>query len=373
MDLPEIRTIVAIYLSKSDLCMAIRVCKSWQASFGPELYSAIDLSSRTEKKPHKEAVINNAGFIRKLCLGVINDVAEIDYLHTDKELRFPGVTKLFMEVGSLVSAECQFEILRKCPQLKDLRWSCFRHNSYRASDICGLFKTSCPFVESLNLSGISMADEHISQILDHCYRVTHLTFPWCKFGELAFRSLTRHFGYLKVASLRKSGITSKMTQGILAHCPTLTKICGAALDARDIIDGMEDHSGGWICTRLETLNLFICGLGGKPLEWHRKVFQQLSRMHKLGFIINTSEKSAPRETLEFRVEAGLDLLSSLKEMKVLSIRGSQQQMREQDVRWMLKEWPDLDMVCGTMNGHRKTRQALHKILIEQGVQVYLDS
>ncbi|KAF9348115.1 hypothetical protein BGX26_000440 [Mortierella sp. AD094] len=41
LDLPELRALLAIYLDKSQLAAASAVCKSWNDSFTPVLYSKI--------------------------------------------------------------------------------------------------------------------------------------------------------------------------------------------------------------------------------------------------------------------------------------------------------------------------------------------
>ncbi|KAG0245160.1 hypothetical protein B0O80DRAFT_531471 [Mortierella sp. GBAus27b] len=381
MDLPEIRASVASYLSKSDLCVALRVCKSWQTSFVPVLYSDIDLSSTNNKKPGKDAVIRNAGFIQEIYLGPIRSNIEVAYLYADEGPLFPAVTKLYMGTGSHYPVFVhQVLIIRKCPQLKILEWDYSGRISKRVSDVFDVFKTSCPFVESLNIRGIMMTDGDVSQILDSCHRITNTSFVQCAFGEMAFRSLTRHFTSLQDVTLTYSGMTSKMTQAILSNCPSLVGIYGVILDVKDIIDGIEDHSGGWSCTDLEKLNVYICGLKGKPLEWHHKVFQQISRMQKLKEIglngaglltitLDESHKSEPCDGLAFRVEAGLDLLSSLKEMEKLTINGTGQLLEEQDVRWMAREWPSLAMVSGKMKDNSEAHQVLLEILNENRIQV----
>ncbi|KAG0245161.1 hypothetical protein B0O80DRAFT_136208 [Mortierella sp. GBAus27b] len=367
MELPEIRAVVASFLSEPDLCAAARVCKSWQTSFAPVLYSAVDLSSKDIRKPGKDGVVRYARFIQELILGKVYYKSDFQYLFTDKRLLFPAMTTLYMSFGSqFPEFEDQVEIIRKCPQLKSLRWIYAGKSSSQVSDVCNLFKTSCPFVESLNIRGITFADGDASQILDGCHRITHFTLHHCTFGKSAFRSLARHFTYLQDLTLYKcGGVPSKMTQAILTHCPNLTRISGGSLNAQDIIDGMEDHSGGWICTNLERIDIYIYGFGDKPLEWHRKVFQQLSRMQKLNTI--GLYGTGQHDGLAFRVEAGLNLLSNLKGMKHLTIPKSEHQLEEQDVRWMIKEWPNIDTVEGEMNDHRETQQLLFKILNENGV------
>ncbi|KAG0245159.1 hypothetical protein BGX31_007738 [Mortierella sp. GBA43] len=381
MELPEIRAAVASFLTKPDLCVAARVCKSWQASFAPVLYSTVDLSSKNKKNPSKDAIIRSAAFIQEIYMGTIYDTTEVEYLYADEGPLFPTVTKLYMGAGSLFPVfEDQIEIIRKCPQLKSLHWNYNGRNSYQVSAVCDLFKTSCPLVESLNISGIVMADGDVSQILDNCHRITHIAFNSWAFGEMAFRSLARHFTWLQDITLTFSGMTSKMTQTILSNCPKLVSIYGAILDAKDIIDGIENHSGGWSCTSLKKLNVFICGLKEKPLEWHRKVFQQISRIQKLkeiglsgvglvSIMMSRTRESGRFDGLAFRVEAGLDLLSSLKEMEKLTINGTGQLLEEQDVRWMAREWPSLAMVSGKMKDNSEAHQVLLEILNENRIQV----
>jgi hypothetical protein len=67
MDLPEIRENVGRHLQKSDLAAAARVCKSWNASFIPFLYSTIRWKFK-HRKGLKEGIIANVSHIRHLDL-----------------------------------------------------------------------------------------------------------------------------------------------------------------------------------------------------------------------------------------------------------------------------------------------------------------
>lgn len=66
MDLPEIRAAVGCFLSDSDLTAAALVCKSWNNSFHPILYSAIQWGYHSQ--PTVDVVIANADYIRHLDL-----------------------------------------------------------------------------------------------------------------------------------------------------------------------------------------------------------------------------------------------------------------------------------------------------------------
>lgn len=73
----------------------------------------------------------------------------------------------------------------------------------------------------------------------------------------------------------------------------------------------------------------------------------------------------PRNELDLRLEAGLDVLSSLKRLEIFDFRGLWQQMEEQDVRWMAEALPNLTVVKGDLHHSYEREVALSLILNEK--------
>lgn len=392
MDLPELRAIVATFLSTPNLVVAALVCKSWNASFTPVLYSVLTWSYHA-KNPSKEGIMANAKLIRELYISAGINMVRADFWYANKQLRFPAVRTLHLTGSQNCPVEHQVKIIRKCTELKELNWDIQHGDSQKASlDVSNLFKAHCSSVERLRmrLHSHSVTDEDLSQILDDCRKITEFAIV-CQFGygfgKLAFESLTRHFEHVQRLDLSKSHLSSGMAQQILTNCPHLTAFMGERLEARDILGIFPEDKAmmgdkttmdqqppqDWVCTKLRTLNIFICGLEDKPQEWHRGVFRQLSKMERLMHLIISpvgvfAEKS--RDGLDLKVEAGLDLLSSLKELHKLGFEGSWQQMEERDVKWMMEAWPMLKFVEGTLHPNKPSRENLERILKVRKVSVY---
>ncbi|KAG0245162.1 hypothetical protein BGX31_007741 [Mortierella sp. GBA43] len=357
MDLPEIRAAVVPFLSRSDLARAARVSIPTYPN-----------------SPGKQAVTANSPHIRDLYLRPLVTMLDIDYMRSDDQLCFPALKQLCLTLGFAFLPQCQVEIIRKCPNLKDLSWFINDEDSYPVNDVCDLFKTHCPFVESLDLNGHALKDDDLSKIIDSCSGITQLTAIPCKIGELAFQSLSRHFGHVRKLRLTEGTLTSEMAQRILTNCPNLTELHGVTLEARDIL-GIDKRNPtqekemainqDWVCSNLENLTIFICGLAGKPREWHQSIFQQLSRMKMLcslsvGPVPPIRQRSL--DGLDLRLEAGLDCLSSLKRLRMCKFGGLSQEMGEEEVRWIMEAWPGLRVLHGRLHDDPDQLEKLRLIL-----------
>ncbi|KAI8350043.1 hypothetical protein B0O80DRAFT_458930 [Mortierella sp. GBAus27b] len=378
MDLPEIRAAVGRFLNNSDLVVAAAVSKNWNASFSHILYAVIDW--RNDKTPGSEAIASNARHIQELRLSLSLETSQLEsLLFSNSQLLFSALRKLVIRTQHTIPIGYQLEIVRRCPQLRVLDWHISNLDVLHASDVCGLFKNCCRSIESLELRGLSMTDGDVAQLLDDCTKVFNFAIIPCTFKESAFRSLTRHFAHLRVLNAYQSGITSKMTLMILTNCPNLITLHGGAFDARDILgigdDGnmtdyeMLEHQQPpkWVCTNLEVLCVFIYGLGGKSLEWHRGVLQRIAKMDKLIMLnvsLGLSHDEDSLDGLDLRLEAGLDLLGSLK-MRIFHFRGLHQQMDERDVLWLKNAWGNQGrqvVVVGMLHYHPERWRVLRKLL-----------
>ncbi|KAI8349990.1 hypothetical protein B0O80DRAFT_531434 [Mortierella sp. GBAus27b] len=287
-------------------------------------------------------------------------------------------------------AELQLEMLRRSPQLKSLVW--FLTYDYDISKFPEIITTHCPHLESLVLRN-AFTSVDIGSILDSCHRLSKLVLSDIEFDDRAQWSLSRHYSYLVHLDLACCGtVTSLMVQQVMVSCPRLDTFHALRLDARDIlgvptmdtsgasgsIGDQQDanqvlHPQDWVCTSLRELSIYICGLGGKPVEWHRDVLRQLSRLTKLedlrigGWI----GPVIPRDGLYLKLTSGLGVLSSLRRIQILKFERLWQEMEEDDVRWMVEAWPRLSCVSGILSSRPKRHQQLVRILEDEGIR-YVD-
>ena len=281
----------------------------------------------------------------------------------DKCPSFPVLKDLTLKTD--FPDQLQFEIIRRSPGLRKLAWLIPERTSHQIPDVCDIFRTYCPLIECLHLMAGTTSDQQLSWIIDSCRKLTTFLDSDSMFGELAFRSLARHFATLQELNLgRCENVNSKMVQQIMTSCTGLILFYGTTLNASDILGDITDEDAtevetvvqeqprDWVCTNLRFLTITICGLEGKPLAWHRRVMQQLARLNKLDTLsicasaIPPLASPAVRGGLDLRLEAGLGHLSSLKQLVALHFEGMWQQMEEQDVIWMIEAWPKLRRVMG---------------------------
>ncbi|KAF8937074.1 hypothetical protein EDD21DRAFT_360176 [Dissophora ornata] len=307
----------------------------------------------------------------------------------DRWPQFPALEKLFLDIEAWTVFR-QTELMRRCPRLKSLRWS-VKDTVFPTADICQLCSTICPLLEELEFWDVVLSDKDVSRVLDSCAtRLALFSISESSFGPFAMQSLGRHFSTLTQLDIRRClETTSAMAHQILLSCPRLTWFCADRLEARDILGvvvDVDETSGketvrfypqDWVCRDLRFLTIFICGLEDRPVEWQRMVLRQLAKMDKLDFLTIAPYEfnmDGTRDGIDLRLEAGLDILSSLKLLDRFCFDGLWQEMEEEDVRWMVEAWPRLEAVEGKVHRVKNRRLELQKILKERDIRmvIYFD-
>ncbi|KAF9108362.1 hypothetical protein BGX27_008367 [Mortierella sp. AM989] len=277
----------------------------------------------------------------------------------------------------------QIAFIQECPGLKSLTWSIEEDIAFPTAELCKILSTTCTELTELHFEEKvvpALPDKELAQIFDSWAKPTHFSIYDTMFGPCAFQSLRRHFSNLSRLDLGTSpNMTSPMIQEIMMSCPRLTALTATHLEARDIL-GISDEEGKsanlngsrWTCLNLKDLRLHICCLEDNP-EWQRLVLTQLAKLKKLEWlnIAHCSEWGAIfRDGLDLRLEAGLDILGSLKQLQTLTFVGLMQKMEEQDVRWMIQAWPQLESVYGKAHFNKAQRLQLETIFQEGDVQLF---
>ncbi|KAF8975715.1 hypothetical protein BGZ46_008907 [Entomortierella lignicola] len=179
-----------------------------------------------------------------------------------------------------------------------------------------------------------------------------------------------------------------MAQHVMTSCHHLRKFNANILDAQDILGIVEETQGyeeeesessqtpittmtalqprqkDWICLDLRSLSLFITGFEGKPRDWQRRVLDQIAKLVKLEQIdVGTFHFNFDlSDGLNLRLEAGLDISESLVNIKDFAFNGLSPEMEEEEVRWMIRAWPKLKSIGGTLNPQEGRRKELEKLL-----------
>ncbi|KAF9197809.1 hypothetical protein BGZ49_001598 [Haplosporangium sp. Z 27] len=316
---------------------------------------------------------------------------------------FPAMRSLHLSINSGMSMRHQLEWIRKCPLLESLSWYIQSSDPFPTSEMCEILSTICRDIKELSLEEGRIPDGDIARILDRCGDLTTLSFFDSGFGPHAFQACRRQFEILtRFEVMRCENTTSAMSQTILTSCPNLVYFRANFVNARDILGITEsteptgEETGGtstqsedttavkvdfhpqdWVCLKLETLSLFICGLEGKPVEWQREVLRQLSRLKRLDNLAIGPYEFAmvgSRDGIDLRLESGLDILGSLNLLDRFCFDGLHQEMGEEDVLWMTKAWPRLERVEGKVHYSRKRMLELQEILRKEDIALvqYMD-
>ncbi|KAF9111461.1 hypothetical protein BGX27_004913 [Mortierella sp. AM989] len=354
--------------------------------------TAGDVDSQTQ-----EYIFDTCMHLHRLSLSISN---WCDGIYLDKWSQFPAISTLYLSIDSGLSPLQQLAIIQRCPKLETLYWF-FSVEEFPTSEFCQVISTSCLQVKELTFHCQSpstrrgFSDADLAMIFDSCREISSFYALDTEFSHLALHSLSRRFGSLTELDLSDSStLTSTMVQVIMTSCPLLVTLSATLLEARDIVGdammedekqiageeakGMETQKQplvqDWVCVKLETLTLQICGLENKPTRWHRIIFQQLARLQNLEMLdINPYNLTTLyRDSLDLRLEAGLGALNNLKRLENLYFSGIRQNMEEQDLRWMLQAWPKLKHIAGNLHYSMSNRNELEKILEERGILVSSD-
>ncbi|KAF9166360.1 hypothetical protein BGX21_000373 [Mortierella sp. AD011] len=189
MDIPEIRHYVGQHLNKPALVVAVTVCKSWNATFTPFLYSTIrwQTSNLTRKDTERQEIFRkHADYVRNMTLKC-HSITESDFTAPNQFTRLEGVDMSFTMTSFARFWEWTVTFLIQNPRLNSLKL-CFEdcynrtdsipsgffkassrsfqglrtlrlfHGLYRLKDLVLLFRETSEVLEELYLNGISIHD-----------------------------------------------------------------------------------------------------------------------------------------------------------------------------------------------------------------------
>ncbi|KAF9349708.1 hypothetical protein BGX26_012041 [Mortierella sp. AD094] len=318
---------------------------------------------------------------------------------------FPNVKSLEVERLTTLPESTQVEIIRQCPNLETLRFLAYSRKRIQSSltkEIVRLAAAgSWPKLRNLHYDGPTISDQGSADIL----RSMELCYQWdvsyADFNLQSFQALSEHFSTLTRVNLTYCrSARSDMLQEILSSCPLLRRFRGVRIFAKDIVQGKP-----WVCSSLQTFMAFI-DFGDKPgaaaeeieemaqstvstsailddseiskfqqpvLEkishlhvstsatldaseirrFQLAVFERISHLNNLRILSVGLELSISQGVRDFRhglnlkLGNGLELLESLKNLEIIGIPNTFQDMGMEEIEWMLARWRRLEQVMGT--------------------------
>ncbi|KAF9356093.1 hypothetical protein BGX26_005723 [Mortierella sp. AD094] len=282
-----------------------------------------------------------------------------------------SITKL--RILANISLVQQLEIIKRCPGLTSMAVMLPNtgQTALPENHLHEILRKCCPLINDIDLERCLLTDTGFTKVIDECRsRLARAYFFASDFGPQALQSLLGQHATsltsIKVTECKE--LKSSMNLQILTSFPNLREFRGTVLKAQDIFgipEGSSEDTNAttdqestliqpkeWVCKNLRIFNVFICGLYRKPTQWHRVIMQQLAKFEKLEEL-----DISPSASEIYRCRTSMGQLSKLR-----------MNMEEEDVRWMLKAWPELERVRGDMDHNSSKETALSKILKDNGVE-----
>ncbi|KAF9100503.1 hypothetical protein BGX27_000364, partial [Mortierella sp. AM989] len=261
-------------------------------------------------------------------LHMISTTFVVDNHFCVPEQSFPRMQSLSISNVRFFKHMEELKMIRQCQQLKDLVWRSRCSSQGVQEFIQGLVQGLWPNLESFD-PGFNIPDQSVNQILCGMKRITKLYLTRTKFGPIVFQTLRHHFNTLVVFDHRGgSGPTSEMLREIMCSCPNLSELRGDYIVANEVV---QDNP--WVCSSLKFLQVCFRFEGSKP-NIQQMIFVRLSGLTQLEEFQFGGWSAGPtlgfQEGLDLRLESGMGLLTSLKNIKLLNFYATTQIFGEDD-------------------------------------------
>jgi len=288
-----------------------------------------------------------------------------------------------IRTSGLTCLEDELEFLRLCPDLERFEWipasdyyqndGATVGNQTPIGDTLAEIALLCPKLSRLLLTLNATREDEIIPFLDTraggtLEELTLDTSIW--FGEPSWRIIqSRHWSSLRILRLHRSGLMKGVwVQEIMCGLPSLEVFTAPWLQDIDI----ENDPRPWICLGLTQLTLCIDMVKSSSQSMIMERLADLTNLRYLDLTKTLTMGKNSREVsdlvfLQLSLSHGLGLLSTMRNLESLMLFDTNQDMNENDARWILEHWPRLKTLCGTLNSSSDVHSALWAILYESGV------
>ncbi|KAF9105670.1 hypothetical protein BGX27_009505 [Mortierella sp. AM989] len=303
-------------------------------------------------------------------------------------ITFPRIQSLQLSTCEKSSHIDDLELIRRCTGLRKLVW-CNLSRPHDPTSTAEFHRMATartwPKLESLTIDNHSLPDDKLAEILRVMRKITTLRFGE-GFGQLSYVELRPHFATVKELGLVSCElVTSAMIQEVLSSCPLLEKFEGPRIHAKDITKGRP-----WVCTELKQLTVCIDIDSAEADQAQPLVFEQMSQLTQLETLnlnasirIRDDEEDHQYETdpvlgvlllpfqesIDLRLEKGLEKLCSLELLRELKFKGTTQKLSTIEVDWMAEHWPYLESISGSLNCDRAINEELAERFLQYGVMI----
>ncbi|KAF9152463.1 hypothetical protein BG015_005225 [Linnemannia schmuckeri] len=262
------------------------------------------------------------------------------------------------------------EFISRCRGLTTLRLECGSWEFPAGAFLAYLERSTWPLLDDLTLDYGTQLDEDFSAIIRELpplkqFRLEPYRFGGHWFGPQSFGYLGRcHFATLRNLNMgRCASFSSRMALVALQNCHLLEEFSTQRICVFELAS-----SRPWVCLGLKRLASHFNGnLGRSGIP----VFTQLSRLTNLEEI-DTSvmdcyetdyyESGGGYGTIDkgpqWRLDQGLERLSTLTQIRKLTLNKKGQDLVVEDLEWMLKQWPLLDTLAGNFSSDPSMQEQL---------------
>lgn len=299
----------------------------------------------------------------------------------------------------------QATLVRQCQNLEALRCRGYtRFGNTSNPGVRAFFQTLSmdPWplsnIDTLDLPLMPFKDHELANVLKRMNRLKHLIVHGTEFGLNSFEAITmdrtdlfEFSGSSLTRSVERSpthesrlcdsieilkinqckSVTSVMIQTILANCPRLIRFYADEVTITDIIHGRE-----WVCFGLKELEIYLNAKddfyhddttleSGLFAESQHEIYGRLATLTELEelHLTNNYTSAIERRTLDIRLKAGMNLLSGLTNLKVLTFQSDiHQQIGVEEALWIKQHWPHLKVLRGYINADEDVRSQVKAIL-----------
>ncbi|KAF9902834.1 hypothetical protein EC991_004493 [Linnemannia zychae] len=244
--------------------------------------------------------------------------------------------------------------------------------------ISALREKRWPRLESFRLKNVFQSDVVWASMFQWLPPLKEFWFDDCLFDDQGFvRLQENHFKTLRSLNVRQCvSFSSRMALSVLTGCVHLEEFRAPYLLASDLKNG-DSANQDWACVGLKYLSLFVAREPDDS-ESNELVFKQLSRLHQLRKLFldqwlsstlsdELKELLTEKGSLQLRLDEGLGHLSTLKRLTTISLEDTEQNMRAEDVEWILKNWTSLKEIVSTLSEDEDTQTELDRMFCESGV------
>ncbi|KAI8604496.1 hypothetical protein EDD21DRAFT_350876 [Dissophora ornata] len=294
---------------------------------------------------------------------------------------FQNIRELMMYGVYGMEQEEQFRFISACPNLEDFTWNSCRifsvdmdyglvnhgamGGSYFGEFAKQVARKRWPRLTSWKRDG-QWTEEDTCLIIEGMQCVKKIELG-DMFSPLTSQALQRHFNNLVELQVETSNeADSKLLQNILCSCPALKMLIGGGVLAKDVVEGKP-----WVCLSLESLG--ICFMFS-DMEQHLQplIFERLAKLTRLEHLYSRPARELFQEKypvpLQFRLQGGLDALSSLWRMVSFTTRHNKS-LGENELRWMLVHWKDLISVSADVDIDDVTKIELKNLFKSRGIKL----